>query len=154
MTIVEASLEIGAPPKEVWKVVSDPRNLPMWNRHIVDVKNAPEDGLRTGSRYTTTVGFMGVRAGIACEAIEVRAPEYAEIRLHGLLDAVVETRLRALSGDRTLLRHHVEYRFVGGPVGDLAASVVQMFGAGTLLRRGMQAQKRQAEDANGASPGG
>ena len=34
MTVVEASTVVDAPATEVWKVVSDPRNLPRWDRRI------------------------------------------------------------------------------------------------------------------------
>lgn len=146
MSVVEVVAEIDAPIEVVWRVVADPRNLPRWDKHIVGVENPPPDGLRTGCRYTTIVGFMGVRAHVGCLAEEVRTPEYSMVRLHGLLDAVVETTLERLGDDRTRLRHHVDYRFLGGPLGAIAAKAVNVLGAGSLLRHGVQAQKRQAEE--------
>ena len=65
----------------------------------------------------------------------------------GLVDAVIETWVEPDGDSRSRLRHRIEYRFRGGPLGDLAARAVRMFGARSLLRRGVQAQKRQAESS-------
>lgn len=146
MTVVEASVEIDAPIPDVWEVVSDPRNLPRWDRRVVAVKDPPPRGLEIGSRYTAVVGFMGVRARVACEVMDVRAAEYAKIHLRGLVEATVETWLRTLDENRTLLRHRVDYRFAGGSLGALIANAVNILGAGTLLRRGTESQKRQVEE--------
>ena len=64
MSVVTASIEIEAPVDLVWEVVSDPRNLPHWERHIVRVTGVQKQGLREGSRYTTEMRFMAVRANV------------------------------------------------------------------------------------------
>ncbi len=92
MTVLEEEVLVSAPPGRVWEVVSDPRNLPQWDRRIAGVTGVPDGGLTNGSTYTTEM-------------------------------------------------------FRGGPLGDLAARAVRMFGARSLLRRGEQAQKRQAESS-------
>ena len=147
MSVIEVTAEIDAPIDVVWRVVADPRNLPRWDKHIVGVEDPPPDGLRTGCRYTTVVGFMGVKAHVGCEAEEVRAPEYSKVRLHGILDAEVETTLERLGDERTRLRHRVDYQFMGGPLGAIASNAVNVLGAGSLLRHGVAAQKRQAEES-------
>ncbi|HXF57812.1 MAG TPA: SRPBCC family protein [Actinomycetota bacterium] len=147
MSVVEASVEVRAPQEAVWAVVADPRNLPRWDRHIVGVEGAPEDGLRPGSSYWTRVRFLGVQARVRAEVLELRPPRYARLRLTGIVDGVVETWLDPLDGDQTRLRHRVEYRFPGGSLGRVAARAVRMMGASVLLARGARAQKRQAEEA-------
>ncbi len=97
MSVVETSVEVDAPRERVWKVVSDPTNMPA---------------------------------------------------LRGILEGKVETSLHPLDGDRTLLRQRVEYRFIGGPLGGLAARGVKLLGASVLLKRGVLAQKRQAESTS------
>jgi uncharacterized protein YndB with AHSA1/START domain len=147
VTVVDASVDIQAPPEEVWRIVADPHNLPTWDRHIAKVEGIPPDGLRPGTRYTTEVRFMGVRAHSQAKVLEIRPPEYSKIQLSGLLDGVVETWLEALDGGhRTRLRHRIKYRFKGGPLGEVAARAVGMFGAAAVLRRGVLAQKRQVEN--------
>ena len=88
---------------------------------------------------------MGMRAK-ADVLVQVLEPErYAKINLGGLLEGTIETWLAPLDGQRTELRHRVEYRFIGGPLGRVAARGVKLLGAAFLLRRGALAQKRQAE---------
>src|SRR5262249_6374500 len=57
MTVVEASTVVDAPPAAVWKVVSDPRNLPRWDRWIGQVRGADPGPFHTGSEYETEVRF-------------------------------------------------------------------------------------------------
>ncbi|TMK87093.1 MAG: hypothetical protein E6G44_01000 [Actinobacteria bacterium] len=153
MSVVRASVEVAAPPSTVWKVVSDPRNLTAWDHHIISVDGVPPDGLREGSRYRTWVRFMGVRAHADAEVLAFRPGRYAKVRLKGLVEGTVETWLEPLDGNRTLLRHEVDYRLIGGPLGRVAARGIKFLGASYLVRRGALAQKRQAEETGHRRPG-
>ena len=140
-------MDIDAPLDQVWKVVADPRNLPRWDRHILSVSGVPRGGLEVGSTYTTEIRFMGARAQIQAEVLEIDPPKFSRIRLSGVLDAVVNTRLEPISDQRTKLEHDIEYGFRGGPVGRLAAHALRLTGgANIVLRRGTLAQKRQIEE--------
>lgn len=144
MTTVEYSVEVEAPAALAWEVTSDPRNLPHWDKHIVDVR-LPEEGLGVGARYETVMSFMAVRAHVPCEVLEWEPPWRARIHLGGLLDATVTTSIASLPYDRCVLRHEVSFVF-RGPLGRFAAaSVNAVGGAGLALRRGTLAQKRQIE---------
>lgn len=145
--MVEVSEEIDAPPRAVWGVVANPENLPRWDRHIYEVKGVPKAGLARGTEYTTGVRFMGARAHASARVLEIEPERYSKIEIHGLVDGVVETWLEPLDGGRTRLRHRVAYRFKGGPIGELAARAIQILGATALLRRGIEAQKRQVENS-------
>lgn len=146
MSVVEASEVIDAPPEQVWAVVSDPRNLPRWNRLIHRVEGVPSDGLQEGTEYLTELRFMGLSTIIDAEVLALDPPRYAEIRLSGRpLDAVVRTRLRPLEDGRTLLHHEVEYRLHGGRIGSMLGNALRGLGAQAVLRRGTQAQKVQVE---------
>ncbi len=147
MTVVQLSVEVDAPPDAVWEVVSDPRNLSSWDRHISGVSGVPPDGLHRGTMYTTEVRFMGVRAHSTSKVLELRPPEYSRVHLNGIVEGTVETWVEPLDHDRSRLRHRVEYRFIGGPLGRLAAGAIRSLGATALIRRGVQAQKHQAEES-------
>lgn len=147
MSVVEVSEVIDAPPEAVWEVVADPENLPLWDRHIYEVNGVPEAGLDRGTEYTTGVKFMGARAHASAKVLEFEPERYSKIELRGLVEGVVETWLEPLDGGRTRLRHRVDYRFKGGPVGEFAARAIRVLGVTALLRRGILAQKRQAEDS-------
>ena len=145
MSVVEASVVVDASADDVWSVVSDPRNLPKWDHRIGRVVDPPKNGLSAGVKYQTELQFLGARALVPCEVEEVEPAEYARIRLRGVLSATVETWLHELPGERTHLSHRIEYRFRGGMLGELAAQTVGIVGASTLLRHGIEAQKRQIE---------
>ena len=153
MTVVSASVEVDDIPERVWSVVSDPRNLPSWDRHIVGVDGVPVRGLGEGASYSTTLQLtptrlrvMPIRARIQAKVIAWEPPHRAVVRLSGLLDAVVTTTIEPLDGSRSRLRHEVDYRIRGGPLGEVAARSLSLLGgARYLLRRGMLAQKHAVE---------
>jgi uncharacterized protein YndB with AHSA1/START domain len=147
VTFVEIDLVIEAPPEAVWDVISDPRNLPHWNRHITNVEGVPADGLTAGTRYLTEMRFLAFHSDVEGEVLEWDPPHHSVIRLKGLLDATVTSMVEELSGGRSLLEHTIEFRFRGGPLGELAArSLSRMGGADLALRHGTLAQKREIEE--------
>ncbi len=150
MTRVETSVHVAAPPERVWAVVSDPRNLPRWDRHIVGVEGVPEEGLREGVSYTTVLRFMGVRARVRAEVLAWEPPHRAVVRVSGpVAEATVTTTVEP-AGDASILRHEVEYRFRGGPLGEVAARSLEIVGGAHLaVRLGALAQKRDAEGGAG-----
>lgn len=145
MTVIRQSTVIDARPEEVWKIISDPRNLPRWNSLIKDVHGAPPDGLKPGDRYSTELGILGVKIKVAARVLETDPPRSAMIRLTGPLEATVRTWLRPVGKGRTRLEHEVDYKLKGGPIGSLIARGVKYLGAPSILKRGIRAQKRQVE---------
>jgi uncharacterized protein YndB with AHSA1/START domain len=145
MSVIECEADVAAPAERVWAVVSDPRNLPRWDRRIAGVRDLPKDGLRPGSTYVVELRFMGVRAELRARVLELVPPERSRVRLSGIIDATVESWVDAVGPARSRLRHRVDYAFGGGAIGGFAARAVRMLGAQSLLRRGVMAQKRQAE---------
>jgi uncharacterized protein YndB with AHSA1/START domain len=146
VSVVRASEVVDAPPEAVWEVISDPRNLPRWNQHIKKVTGVPEDGLRPGARYTTSLRIVGVPFDVEAEVLKIDRPKYAEIRLTGPLEAVVRTWVRPVGKRRSRLEHEVTYRVKKiGPAGRIIDQGLRVMGAGTLLKRGTRAQKRQIE---------
>ena len=146
MTVVQTSVEVDAPPKEVWAVVADPANLPNWSRHIESVEAVPKAGLSLGVTYVVVVRFMRVRARVKAEVVEWSPPSHARVRLSGPIDATVDTTLDPLPKGRSLLKHEVDYRFRGGAFGRVVARSLQVVGgAGYELRHGTMAQKRDVE---------
>jgi uncharacterized protein YndB with AHSA1/START domain len=144
MTSVDVSVEIDAPPDRVWKVTSDPANLPHWDRHIEAV-HVPPGGLGPGVRYDVVMRFMGLRTTVRAEVGEWEPPSRAVILLTGPLEARVATSIAPLPHDRSALRHMVEFRF-NGPLGAVAAASLRAVGGARFaLRRGTLAQKRGIE---------
>jgi uncharacterized membrane protein len=147
LSVLELSIDVDAPLERVWEVIADPRNLTRWDRHIVRVDGLPADGLVAGSTYTVVVRFFGVTAHAECVVTDLDVPGHAEVEVDGVVEAKVQSWVTPLDGGRTRIRHRVDYRFPGGPLGTIAAQAFQMLGGSTILRRGLQEQKRQAEEA-------
>lgn len=146
VSVVEVLVEVEAPPERVWEAVSDPRKLSHWDRHVESVEGVPAGGLAEGVRYTTVMRFMAVRGHVAAEVLEFEPPHRAVILLTGLIDAIVTTTVEPLPGDRSLLKHVVDYHFRGGAIGEFAARSLQLLGGAQLaLRHGTLAQKREIE---------
>lgn len=146
MSVVTVSVEVDAPAERVWEAISDPTNLPQWDRHITRVDGVPASGLREGTRYVTEMKFMGVRAKIRVQVLAWDPPRRAKFQLHGVLEGTVTSTVEPLGPDRSRLEHVVDYRFKGGPIGALAARSLRMVGgARYALRHGTLAQKREIE---------
>lgn len=146
MTAVTVAVDVDAPPERVWEVISDPRNLPHWDRHVVRVTGVPDTGLRDGTRYVVEMRFLALHAKVRARVLEWDPPHRASIRLTGVVDATVTSIVAPLGDRRSRLEHVVEYAFRGGPLGELAARSVRMVGgARYALRRGTLAQKREIE---------
>jgi carbon monoxide dehydrogenase subunit G len=146
VTVVAYAVDLEAPPERVWQVISDPANLPHWDRHIVGVRGVPDGGLAYGVRYAVDMRFMAVHATIRAEVREWDPPFRAKIYLSGLLDATVTSTVEPIGDGRSRLEHVVEYRFGGGALGNVAASSLRLVGGARFaLRRGMLAQKREIE---------
>jgi uncharacterized protein YndB with AHSA1/START domain len=143
-TTVEFSVEVDAPPEDVWTVASDPKNLPQWDRHIESVE-LPEGPLRLGTHYRVRLRFFAVRATVEALVLEWEPPWRSVVRLDGMLEATVTTSIASLPYARSVLRHEVTYRF-RGPLGGVGARSLQAVGGAQLaLKRGVLAQQRQVE---------
>jgi uncharacterized protein YndB with AHSA1/START domain len=146
LTIVSFAVDVDAPPERVWEVVSDPGNLPHWDRHVERVSGVPPEGLSAGAHYRTEMRLLAVRGRVDAEVLDWDPPRRARIRLSGLVAATVTSTVEPLPGGRSRLEHTVEYRFRGGALGDLAATSLRLVGgAQYALRRGALAQKREIE---------
>ena len=145
VNVIRQAVVIEAPPEEVWKVVSDPRNLPRWNAHIRSVTGAPDRELRPGDSYWTELGAMGIHVRVRSTVESVDRPRSAVVRISGPIRGVVRTWLRPVGSGRCRLEHEVEYSMAGGPVGAMISAAVKRLGGPTILRRGLTAQKRQVE---------
>ena len=146
MSVVEVLTEVEASPERVWAVVSDPRRLSHWDRHVESVEGIPAAGLARGVRYATVMRFITVRGHVDAEVLEFEPPHRSVIRLTGMLEAVVTTTVEPLPGERSLLKHVVDYHFRGGVIGDFAARSLRLLGGAQLvLRHGTLAQKHEIE---------
>jgi uncharacterized membrane protein len=145
MTRIVESAVVEAPADEVWRVVSDPRNLPRWNRYVRAVHDFPENGLREGDRYSTEMGGFGLHFHVQAEVLKIEPNRYSKIRLTGPLHAEVQTWVHPAGSRRSRLQHQIDYDVGSGSVGSVVSRALRHLGATAMLRRGVRAQKRQIE---------
>lgn len=145
MSTIRDAVVVDATPEEVWRVVSDPRNLPRWSRHIKAILAAPDRELEAGDSYRLELRLLGVSAEVRAEVKELDRPRFSEVALSGPIDGIVRTHVRPIGAGRARLEHEVEYRFPGGALGKVAARAVRLMGATLMLRRGLRAQKETVE---------
>jgi uncharacterized protein YndB with AHSA1/START domain len=147
MPTAEFSVEVNATPKRVWKVVSDPRNIPAWERHVVQVEVREDEPFGLGSTYSVQMSFMGVGVRVRGEVVEWEPPSRGRLHLRGPLDATILTTVASLPRGRSILRHEVTYTFRGVLGRVVAAGLGALGGAQLGIKRGTLAQKRQIERA-------
>lgn len=147
MSSINEAVVVEAEPEEVWRIIADARNLPRWNSHVREVRGAPQRTLEKGDTYRVKLRLMGVSADIRAEVLDIEPERFSEVRLSGVVDATVRTFLKPIGSRRSRLEHQVEYHFPGGPLGEIVARSVRHLGAPMILRRGLRAQKAQAEGA-------
>ena len=147
VTTIRGNVEIDATPEEVWDIVGDPRNLPQWNSHILAVHEVPPTGLAPGAKYWTELGGFGLRFRVLAEVIELEPPRYSWIRLSGPVEASVRTWVHPSDPRGTRLEHEVDYHVRGGPVGEVIGRALRRLGASRMLKKGIEAQKRQVEQS-------
>lgn len=146
MTVVSVAVEIDAPPERVWEVISNPRNLPHWQRHITRVVGMPKNGLREGATYSVELRLLAVRAKVRVRVLEWAPPERGSVELRGVVEGTITSTVEPVGRRRSRLEHVVDYRFGRGPLGAVAArSLRTLGGARYVLRHGTLAQKREIE---------
>lgn len=122
MSTVTASIEIAAPPAEVWDVVMDPRRLGDWVTIHRGLRHADEGPPRVGYRMDQRLHLRGVSIEVhwelvACEpgrhaVWEGRGPAHSRARTEYTLHAV---------DDCTHFDYSNEFRPPLGPLGALAS---------------------------------
>jgi carbon monoxide dehydrogenase subunit G len=123
MSEVHATIEIAAPPQQVWDTVMDPRQLQQWVTIHHRLRNAPPPGpAHEGDRFEQTLSLHGVHFRVRWELDTCREPIHAHWLGHGPArsHAEIEYRLAAADGG-TQFDYRNEFRPPLGPLGSLAS---------------------------------
>jgi uncharacterized protein YndB with AHSA1/START domain len=73
--------EIARPPHEVFAFVTDPARLHEWQTNVVEVEEAPQGPLATGSRLREVRRVRGRRIEQLVEVAELTAPSTFKLRV-------------------------------------------------------------------------
>lgn len=123
MSRVTASIEIEAPPEEVWELVMDPERLAEWvtiHRGLGKVSDRP---LQDGSTLEQTLCLRGVNFHVDWKVAEARAPKVAVWEGKGPARSRTRTqyRLAANGNGGTRFDYETEFKPPLGPLGAAAS---------------------------------
>jgi uncharacterized protein YndB with AHSA1/START domain len=141
MSEVETSIDIAAPPAEVWTIAMDPDRLEDWvtiHRHLHDHSGGR---LRRGYEMEQTLNLRGVNFKVHWELVRCEHPFHAEWHGRGPARSHAETEYRLTADDDG--GTHFDYRNVFhaplGPLGAFASRAI----VGGLPRREADASLRR-----------
>jgi uncharacterized protein YndB with AHSA1/START domain len=122
---VRASIEIHAPCKAVWEVVTDLSRLGDWVTIHEGFEGSPPDSVEEGTRFTQKVAVAGKEFEVEWTAREISEPEVLEWEGDGPGGSTARTRYE-LSGDgETTFTYVSELDPPAGKLGDAAGTVVE-----------------------------
>lgn len=146
MSTVTASIDIDAPPEQVWETVMDPRCLERWvtiHRRLLHADKGPP---RVGFEMEQAIHLRGVTLDVHWQLVECDPPRRAVWEGRGPARSRAHTEyLLSGNGGGTRFDYHNEFRAPLGPVGALVSRALV---GGIPVReanRTLQALKRQIE---------
>jgi hypothetical protein len=146
VALVEVTAALEAPAARAWEVAADPRNLIAWDHHIVAVHGVDADEMYEGMAYDVEVRVVpGVHFRLRALVTDVEEPRRCVIELSGVVSGKVTTTVTGMQDGRSVLEHAVEYHFHGSGGAVVERSLQLLGGPAFVLRRGVEAQKRQIE---------
>jgi uncharacterized membrane protein len=123
VSVVEAAIEIDAPPAQVWAVVMDPERLGEWvtiHRRLSDVSDRP---LKPGSKLVQTLCLRGATFKVRWKVARSEEPQLArwEGRGPARSHAATEYRLAGNGNGGTHFDYRNEFKAPLGPLGSVAS---------------------------------
>jgi uncharacterized protein YndB with AHSA1/START domain len=125
MTAVQASIDLPAPPEEVWPVVLDPHRLHEWVTIHRSLTSADDGPPRQGFRMAQQMAIRGVPVAVSWILDECDPPRVARWTGRGPAGAraLIEYRLEASEGG-TRFVYTNEFSPPMGPLGRIAANAL------------------------------
>jgi uncharacterized membrane protein len=122
---VERTVDIKAPPAEVYELVMDPQRLEEWVTIHHKLESAPKGQLEKGSKVTQWMKLAGRKFKVRWTVVENRPCDCVVWEGEG----PVFSRARVIyafgvNGDSTRFSYTNEYDLPGGPLGRVAGKTV------------------------------
>lgn len=123
MSLVTASIQIAAPPAEVWKMVMDPNRLGDWVTVHRELHNADDGPPRVGYRMDQQIHLRGVSLDVHWKLVDCRPFERAVWDGRGPARSRARTEyiLSPLANGGTRFDYSNEFRPPLGPVGAIVS---------------------------------
>jgi carbon monoxide dehydrogenase subunit G len=127
MSVVRATIDIDAPPQEVWDVIMDPERFGDWvtiHRKLCRVDEG--EPCREGFKMDQRLVLRGAPFTVHWTLTEVEEPKVGTFEGKGPAGsyARVTNRLKDLDGGRTCFDYENEFKAPGGVMGALASRVL------------------------------
>jgi uncharacterized protein YndB with AHSA1/START domain len=112
---VSSTVDVAAPPADVWAVLARPDRIPEWNTlHRSFVAEPPEE-LTPGGGYGQRIRMMGVPMTVHWVVETADAPEHLAMRGSAPAGVTIDVAYRLAALDAGT-RVELTTRFAGGPV--------------------------------------
>ncbi len=130
---IERSIEIAAPPEEVYDLIADPQRLRDWVTILQSVEGSTAGPLEEGSRLTQCLKLAGRSFKVKWTVVESDRPRRLVWKGRGPMrsKAFVANELEATKTG-TNFSYTNEYELPGGPLGRMAGPLVRRVTAGEL----------------------
>lgn len=126
MSTVHVTIDIAAPPAEVFDTVMDPNRLGDWVTIHRGLDHVSQDPGAAGARMDQVLCMRGVNFKVHWRLVAVDRPHRAEWEGRGpaLSRARILYQLAGEDGGPTTFEYTNEFHAPGGPLGNLASRVV------------------------------
>jgi carbon monoxide dehydrogenase subunit G len=122
---VERSIEIAAPPKEVYDIVMDPHRLEDWVTVHAGLHDPP-DQLSEGAELGQSLKVAGQKFKVEWLVVKAEEPRSVEWDGRGPMGTKARVAYELEDRDGSTLFHYMnEYDFPGGPLGRLGAKAFE-----------------------------
>jgi len=125
MSAVRVSVDIDAPPEQVFEAAMAPERTPDWVTIVIRVEEYDAGPLREGYEMRQRLCLRGVPFTVVWRLAELDAPHFARWEGKGPArsKAIIENRLEAV-GDGTRFTYTNEFKTPLGPLGAVAAGAL------------------------------
>ncbi len=115
---VETTVQVAAPPEELFDLLMDPHRLGEWVSAHRSVSEVPDGALRKGSTFRQCLRLARVEFEVEWRLVRVDAPSLAEWEGTGPRGTVAHVAYRLEpNGDGTTFHYLNELKLPGGPAG-------------------------------------
>ena len=152
MTLVRASIDIDAPPEQVYDLALDPARLNEWVTIHRRVNSRDAGGPREGYEMNQTLCLRGANFKVSWTLTEAERPDRATWEGRGPAHSYARTSyaLKPLDGNKTRFEYENEFKAPGGFLG-AAASRMRIGGVPEReATRSLQRLKALLENGKGA----
>lgn len=125
MAEVKSSIDIEAPPEDVWRVIADLPRLGEWVTIHDGFEGSPPKSVEKGTQFKQKLSVAGKDFEVEWTATEVSEPKHIEWQGEGPGGSTARARYELSGDDRTTFTYISEFDPPGGKLGEMAGSAAE-----------------------------